>query len=535
LLKDIENCIRRILAKNGNQSPAFADINKYFDDNMNCRYHELDDQRVFDKTFRGGAFTGIFQFTQSGARKFCIDSKPRCIDDLAMITAIYRPGPLKANVHKKYVEFVNNNASDPIVDAHPVLKEVLGPTRGVIVFQESWMVLAQKLSGFTDVEADEMRKTLVKKSLDTNDKKAGERVLLRQKFVKGAKDINNVDESISNDLFDKIEFFSLYGFSKNHSVPYVIDSYYAAWLHTHHEKEWLATILQSESNNPLALTKAISEIKALGYKFSKHDVNYSGKEWQFSDKADAFVPPLGSVKGIGMIAVEEIMLNRPYTDLKTMLYDDEGNWRLSKINKTVLSALCQIEGLESLDDFQKGEIVNHKQLLLALTTDNNYDLLRRGFYGLTPAQLKKKEKAGEPVIPFMDFLLEELADTEDWDRSEKIAMSQDLTSTVDVDLLFPPDVMSKILSKDVPRLVDVPAGSEGIGWFCISSIEMKKTKKGTVFYRCKTMDDQFRTAWLRVWGEPREELKPFTLWAAKVQNDAQWGFSTSVFKMRQVV
>jgi DNA polymerase III alpha subunit len=348
-------------------------------------------------------------------------------------------------------------------------------------------------------------------------------------------DVYDIEVDHPNHVFFANDILVSNCFNKSHSLAYAIDSYYAAWLHTHYEKEWLSTALQSASSNPNELAKFISEIKALGYKFSKHDVNYSGKEWQFSDKADAFVPPLGSVKGIGMIAVEEIMLNRPYTDLKTMLYDDEGNWRLSKINKTVLSALCQIEGLESLDDFQKGEIVNHKQLLLALTTDNNYDLLRRGFYGLTPAQLKKKEKAGEPVIPFMDFLLEELADTEDWDRSEKIAMSQDLTSTVDVDLLFPPDVMSKILSKDVPRLVDVPAGSEGIGWFCISSIEMKKTKKGTVFYRCKTMDDQFRTAWLRVWGEPREELKPFTLWAAKVQNDAQWGFSTSVFKMRQVV
>lgn len=534
LLKDVENCIRRILIKKGNSKPAFSDVNKFFDDNLNCRYNEPNDQRVFEKVFRGGAFVGVFQFTNEGARKFCRAAKPSTIDELAAITAIYRPGPLKANVHKKYVESIESGIDDPIIDKHPIIKEVLGPTHGYLCFQESWMVLAQRLAGFTAVEADEMRKTLVKKSLDTNDKKAGERVVLREKFVKGSKDLNDLDEEVAHDLFDKIEFFSLYGFSKNHSVPYVIDSYYAAWLHTHYEKEWLSTALQSASSNPKELAKTISEIKALGYKFSKHDVNYSGAEWQFSDDADAFVPPLGSVKGIGSAAVEEIMANRPYRDLKGMLYSPDGSWRHSKVNKTVLTALCQIEGLTSLEDFQVGRIVNHKQLLLALTSDKNYETLRKGLYGLSAAQLKKKFAVGEPVIPIVDFLLEELTNTSDWTRDEKINMCFDLTSTIDADLLFPPEIMEKVLTKDVPRLHDIPAGSEGIGWFCMASAEMKKTKNGKVFYRCKAIDDDFRTTWLRVWGTPREKIKPYTLWVSKAQHDPQWGFSTSIFKMRQM-
>ena len=379
-----------------------------------------------------------------------------------------------------------------------------------------------------------MRKTLVKKSLNTLDKKSGEKVMLREKFVKGAKEIHGISEDITNALFDKIEFFSLYGFNKSHSVSYAIDSYYAAWLHTHYEKEWLATILQSASSNPKELSKTISEIKSLGYKFSKHDVNYSGKQWDFSSEAAAFVPPLGSVKGIGSAAVEEIMVNRPYKDLKTMLYDETGEWRHSKVNKTVLSALCQIEGLESLEDFQYGKIANHRQLLLALTDDKNYETLRKGLYGLTASQLKKKAKAGEPVIPIVDFLLEELSDTPDWTRDEKINTCFDLTSTIEADLLFPPEVMEKVIAKEVPRLHDIPPGTEGIGWFCMQSAEMKKTKNGKTFYRCKAIDDEFRVAWVRVWGSPQEELRPYTLWVSKAQHDPQWGFSTSIFKMRQM-
>lgn len=533
LLKDVENCIRRILVGQGNPNPSFLDIKAFFDKHLNCRYVQQDDPKVWEHVYHEGRFVGVFQFTASGARKFCVQSKPVNIEDLAAITAIYRPGPLKANVHNMYVDAGKN--IEAIKYDHPLIEKVLGPTRGFITFQEQFMSLAVELAGFSPGESDQMRKTLVKKSLDTLDKKGGERDMLREKFVKGAKEIHGIDETITHALFDKIEFFSLYGFNKSHSVAYAIDSYYAAWLHTHYEREWLATILQSENTNPKGLAKTIAEIKALGYNFSKIDVNYSGKEWQYSNEAGAFVPPLGSVKGIGSTAVEEIMQTRPYKTVQDMLYDAEGNWRLSKVNKTSLSALCKIDALTSLEDFHTNKIKNHKQLLLALTDDKNYELLRRGLYGLTPSQLKKKMKAGEKIEAFLDVMLESFSELEDWTREEKIEMSQELTQSVDVDLLFPPAVMAKIAEKEVPRIHDIEPGSEGIGWFCASDVQVKKTKNGKIFYRIKAIDDEHRSAWLRAWGTPKEEIRPYTLWLAQVSHDANWGFSTSVYKMRALV
>lgn len=531
LLKDVENCIGRILMKQGNPCPTFLDIKAFFDKNLNCRYVKQDDPAVWKHVYQDGAFVSVFQMTAEGARKFCRAVKPTKIEDLTAITAIYRPGPLKANVHNLFVEA---RKKDHIDYPHPIIEQVLGPTKNFVVYQEQFMLLAEKLGGFSPGEADQLRKTLVKKSLDTLDKKSSEKEIAKKKFIEGAERLHGVKPEVTEPLWQTIDNMSVYCFNKSHSLAYAIDSYYAAWLHTHYEKEWLATALQSASSNPKELSKTISEIKALGFKFSKHDINYSGKQWDYSEEAGAFVPPLGSVKGIGNAAVEEILVNRPYKDLKTMLYDDAGDWRHSKVNKTVLTALCQIEGLESLEDFQYGRIENHKQLLLALTDDKNYETLRKGLYGLTASQLKKKAKAGEPVIPIVDFLLEELQGTEDWTRDEKITLCYDLTSTIDADLLFPLDIMEKVLSKDVPRLHDIPVGSEGIGWFCMQSAEMKKTKNGKIFYRCKAIDDDFRTAWIRVWGTPQEEIKPYTLWVGKAQHDPQWGFSTSIFKMRQM-
>jgi DNA polymerase-3 subunit alpha len=532
LLKDVENCISRILVKQGNPNPTFLDVREFFDKHLNCRYVKQDDPVVWKHVYQDGAFVSVFQMTAEGARKFCKAVKPTKIEDLTAITAIYRPGPLKANVHNLFVEA---RKKEHIDYPHPIIEQVLGPTRNFVVYQEQFMLLAEKLGGFTPGEADQLRKTLVKKSLDTLDKKTSEKEIAKQKFIEGAQRIHGVGPEVTEPLWQTIDNMSVYCFNKSHSLAYAIDSYYAAWLHTHYEKEWLATALQSENTNPKGLAKTISEIKALGYSFSKIDVNYSGKEWQYSEEAAAFVPPLSSVKGIGSTAVEEIMQLRPYKNLQEMLYNNEGDWRHSKMNKTALSALCKIDALSSLEDFSVGKINNHKQLLLALTDDKNYEMLRRGLYGLTASQLKKKAKAGEKIEAFLDVTLASLAEIEDWSREEKILMCQELTQSVDSDLLFPPAVMSKIAEKQVPKLHDIEPGTEGIGWFCAAEVQVKKTKNGKIFYRIKAIDDEHRSAWLRAWGTPKEEIKPYTLWLAQASNDSNWGFSTSVYKMRALV
>lgn len=322
--------------------------------------------------------------------------------------------------------------------------------------------------------------------------------------------------------------------SNSHSVSYAIDSYYAAWLHTHYEKHWLATILQSASSNPKELAKIISEVKTQGYKISRVDINYSGIEWHYSEEAQAFVPPLTSVKGIGMGAAQEIMQNRPYLNLKNLLYSDDGKWKLSKINKTALTALCQIEGFASLEDLKNGSIKNHKALLCILTDDKNYDKLKKNIYGLTVTQIKKSIKDGLSLIDYIDILKEKYQDTEDYAREEKLLLYFNYTSSADADILFPAATMSKIEEKGVIPVHDIPENVEGIGWGCLSSVETKKTKTGKIFSRCKVIDNNFRETWIRVWGDA-SHLHLYTIWLIKAQNDPQWGFSSSIAKMKRIV
>ena len=391
LMKDVENCIKRVLRTPDNPQPTFAQIKEYFDEHLNCRYVKQDDPKVWEHAYHHQDFApGLFQFTAQGARNFCQQAKPDNIEELAAITAIYRPGPLKANVHIKYVEAKNDR--DNIVYDHPVIERVLGPTCGFITFQEQFMTLAVELAGFTPGESDKMRKTLVKKSLDTIGKKGSERDQLRKQFVEGAQRLHDLDPKITHALFDKIEFFSLYGFNKSHAVAYAIDSYYAAWLYTYHPREWIATVLQSENNSPNGLAKTIREVKVLGYKFAPSDINYSGEEWDYNPERNAFIPPLSSIKGVGGKAMEEIIEARPFRNLRELFFNEEGKWRHSKVNKTCFGALCQIEAFASLQEFQDGDLENHRQLYHLIV--DNYEQIRKSNEGKSK-WLEKLEAIGD--------------------------------------------------------------------------------------------------------------------------------------------
>jgi DNA polymerase-3 subunit alpha len=525
-MKMVEDCIRLIIAKQLDRQPKFSEVKAFYDENLNCRYHEPDDPTVFQYVYQEGRWPGIFQFTSTGARKFCVLAKPKNITELAAVTAIYRPGPLKARVHIKYVKARRDPSS--VEFDHPVLKDVLGPTYGFIVFQEQFMLLAQKLAGFTPGESDKMRKTLVKKDLTSLGKKVTEKEELRKKFISGAVEVSKMPRRDAEALFEKIAFFSLYGFNKSHAVAYAIASYYGAWLMTHYEHEWLSTCLQSENNNVKKLPIMISEIKKLGYIFSPADINLSGRTWTYSTQTGSLVPPLSSFKGVGDVATCEIIENRPYLNLDHLLYDEDGKWKHSKMNKRCFAALAKMEAFTSLEEFDVGLRDNHRQLHDIII--ENYDILKKNRYGMS---LRKAKKLDAPSQ--LPQLIDAVSGLADWSRAEKIVNFAEIAGSVNEELVFPVDVMEKIEKADIQSLPTVVGNVRTIAWGCLQDIIKKTSKNGKTFYRLKVVDPQSNSCWLRVWGELPPGATLYTIWIFDVSNNEQWGASTNASKMRAVV
>jgi DNA polymerase-3 subunit alpha len=167
---------------------------------------------VYKYIYDSGRWAGIFQFTERGAQSFVKRSKPRSITDIAAVTSIFRPGPLGAKVDKTYIKAKRN--PEEVVYEHPLIEECLKDTYGHIVFQEQLMQLGNTVGGLSLDDCDRLRKTLTKRSVSGATAAKQEAKELEKMFIAGAQE-NGISVQLAAELFEKMAYFSSYGFNKS--------------------------------------------------------------------------------------------------------------------------------------------------------------------------------------------------------------------------------------------------------------------------------------------------------------------------------
>lgn len=215
-------------------NPEFADIKDWFNENLSTdNVVDLDDQHVYENVYHAGKWAAIFQATERGAQGFMQRVKPRSIMDLAAATSIYRPGPLAANVDKMFVRDKERlEGGEKLEYEHEIIEDVLGDSYSHMIYQESFMMIGNKLGKLSWADCDKLRKVLVKKSLgsDVKDEKAKQSEALRVKFVAGAAE-NGMSEQQANRLWDKMAAFNGYGFNRSLTSDTQVDVYDSAGTH----------------------------------------------------------------------------------------------------------------------------------------------------------------------------------------------------------------------------------------------------------------------------------------------------------------
>jgi DNA polymerase-3 subunit alpha len=191
----------------------------------------LDDPKTY-KVFADGAAFGIFQFESSGMRELLRKAKPDKLEDLIVLNALYRPGPLKAGVVDDWVE--RKHGRREVRYELKELEPILSDTYGVIAYQEQVMRIAQAVAGFTLGQADVLRKAMGKKDPKVMAKQ-------REAFLEGAK-ANGVSEKKAIKLFELIEYFAGYGFNKSHSAAYALLAYQTAYLKANYPWHFAAAL-----------------------------------------------------------------------------------------------------------------------------------------------------------------------------------------------------------------------------------------------------------------------------------------------------
>ena len=252
----------------------------------------FDDKKVF-QLFTRGQTTGIFQFESPPMREYLKKLKPTCLNDLAAMNALYRPGPMEF-----IDEFIDRKFQKKrVAYLHPVLEDILKETYGVIVYQEQVIQIANKIGRMSLAEADILRRAMGKKDLLAMKEQ-------KNKFIKGAL-ANNINRKVADDIFKAIDKFANYGFNKSHAVAYSYIAYQTAFLKAYYAPEFLAANLTNEFLNTDKVTKFLEDCRKLKIEVLPPDVNNPSVNFDVENGKIRF--GLSAIKNVGKGAVEEII------------------------------------------------------------------------------------------------------------------------------------------------------------------------------------------------------------------------------------
>lgn len=269
---------------------------------------------VFANIYATGNTNSVFQFESAGMKTMLKDFKPTCFEDLIVLVACYRPGPMQ---YLQDIIEVKNGRKE-LTYKTPELESILSATYGATVYQEQVMQIFQKLAGYSLGAADMVRRAMSKKKTE---KLAHE----REAFINGDEKRNidgcvkrGISEKIANTLFDEMMDFARYAFNKSHAAAYAYVSYQTAWLKYHYPIEYLCAMFNNKSQD--AFEPLFADANMYGIKVLTPDINASHFDFVIED--DAIRYGLGSIKGVGEA-------NKPYI---AKIADERNNGMYSSIH-----------------------------------------------------------------------------------------------------------------------------------------------------------------------------------------------------------
>ncbi|MFL5045400.1 MAG: DNA polymerase III subunit alpha [Xanthobacteraceae bacterium] len=293
----------------------------------------LDDAKTYDMLARGET-CGVFQVESQGMRRALIDMVPDRFEDLIVLVALYRPGPM-ANIPTYCARKLGR---EKIEYLHPKLEPILAPTYGIITYQEQVQHIARELAGYSLAEADLLRRAMGKKI-------KAEMAAQRGRFLAGAQE-RGVDPALAETIFDACAKFAEYGFNKSHSAPYAFITYQTAYTKANYPAEFLAASMTLDMGNTDKLAEFRGEAERLGIAVEPPSVNRSGVTFEVA--GDVIHYALAALKGVGRQAVESIVAARgekPFRDLA----DFAARINPRAVNKRVLESLAAAGAFASLE------------------------------------------------------------------------------------------------------------------------------------------------------------------------------------------
>ncbi|MCF0218038.1 MAG: DNA polymerase III subunit alpha [Malacoplasma sp.] len=332
-------------------------VKKTYDFDIDLLNINLEDASVFLDLQKGHTL-GIFQLESYGMNSVIRQVKPKCIEDISLCSALYRPGPMQ-NI-KTFVARRNQTEKIEYIDLKN--KAILAPTYGIIVYQEQVIKLVQNIANFSASEADLFRRIIAKKHSNEleNFKK-----LFFEKAIQNGYQIQEL-----NKIYEYIYTFADYGFNHSHSVAYALISYWMLYLKHYYPIEFMLVLMTCTDSDKNKINSYLTECKRLKINVLKPNINLSNKSFALYQK-NAIMFGLCSIKGIGVETSKKIIEIR--SKLKHQKFSDfvEAIKLLTffKIGKSTIQTLIYAGAFDCFNTNKKyilenlDEIINTSQNL----------------------------------------------------------------------------------------------------------------------------------------------------------------------------
>ena len=360
-----------------------------------------DDQKAYD-LLNNGHTVGVFQLESAGMRDLCRKFKLGSIEHITALVALYRPGPMDL-----IPDFIRRRHGEvEIKYPHPLLEPIANETYGILIYQEQVMKAAQVLAGYTLGAADLLRRAMGKKKVEVMQEH-------REQFVQGCAEHNNISKRKANEIFDLLEKFAGYGFNKSHAAAYAVVAYQTAYLKAHFPIEFLAANMTNDMADTAKLGVLTDEARSLGIEVLPPDVNES--QVLFAPARDGSVIRFGlaAIKGVGGIAVKEIIKARETGEPFADLFDLCDRCDTRTVNRKVLEALIKSGACDSLAGTRAGQfLVIDRALAKASSQARDRESGQTSLFGA----FEESSKSMQDTVP----------DIAEWEREDILAAEKEL-------------------------------------------------------------------------------------------------------------
>ncbi len=261
---------------------------------------KLDDSKVYAELSKGNT-VGIFQLESPGMTQTVAKIKPKCLEDISICSALFRPGP--QSLIPDYVK-TREGVLEPKY-LNDALKPTFEPTLGFCIYQEQVIELIRSVTNFSLAEADIFRRAISKKKESLFEE-------MRDSFIKAATK-NNYSENEANDIYNFILEFANYGFNHSHSLAYALISYQMAYLKYYYPLEFYSVLLEHGDSAKSSLY--IAQAKLKGIKIYNVSITKSDASFSLNDGGIMF--GFTNIKGLGAEACKKILEVRKNYEFKT--------------------------------------------------------------------------------------------------------------------------------------------------------------------------------------------------------------------------